>query len=78
MTASNFGQDAKGIVIVRDEDFKELEMNSWIPVSKLAASQAKLSSPSDPDTTTMTMNSASDWSRQPLRMEDILERISPW
>ncbi|KAL2870264.1 uncharacterized protein BJX67DRAFT_378250 [Aspergillus lucknowensis] len=36
---SNFGHDAKGIIIIRDEDFKELEVNSWIPVSKLAAAE---------------------------------------
>ncbi|KAB8225275.1 hypothetical protein BDV33DRAFT_198654 [Aspergillus novoparasiticus] len=37
--ASNFGHDATGIIIIRDEDFKELEANSWIPVSKLAAAE---------------------------------------
>lgn len=34
--AINFGHNAKSILLFRDEDSKELEVNSWIPVCKLA------------------------------------------
>lgn len=36
MIANNFSHNAKGIIVFRDEDPKELEVNSWIPVSKIA------------------------------------------
>jgi DNA polymerase III delta prime subunit len=35
LIASNFGQDALGVMIIRDEDTKETETNSWVPVAKL-------------------------------------------
>lgn len=38
LISSNFGQHAMGILIIRDEDPKELEANSWIPIAKLEAS----------------------------------------
>ncbi|KAI9369379.1 P-loop containing nucleoside triphosphate hydrolase protein [Aspergillus egyptiacus] len=37
LVASHFGLNAKGIIVIRDEDTKELEVNGWIPVAKLAA-----------------------------------------
>ncbi|KAL4965172.1 uncharacterized protein BDV14DRAFT_60003 [Aspergillus stella-maris] len=38
LISSTFGQHVKGILIIRDEDPKELEPNSWIPIAKLEAS----------------------------------------
>ncbi|KKZ64960.1 hypothetical protein EMCG_09141 [[Emmonsia] crescens] len=32
LISSHFGKAAKGIIIFRDEDWKETEVNSWIPV----------------------------------------------
>lgn len=32
--SSNFGHEAKGIIIFRNEDPKEIEVNSWIPVTE--------------------------------------------
>jgi hypothetical protein len=32
--AQHFGQDAKGVILFRDEDPKELEVNAWIPLTK--------------------------------------------
>ncbi|PIG88248.1 hypothetical protein AARAC_005938 [Aspergillus arachidicola] len=37
MVASNFGETAQGIFVIRDEDPKELEPNCWIPITKLRA-----------------------------------------
>ncbi|KAH8426479.1 uncharacterized protein LDX57_004214 [Aspergillus melleus] len=37
MIASNFGDTADGIFVIRDEDPKELEPNGWIPITKLRA-----------------------------------------
>ncbi|KAL2005914.1 hypothetical protein VTN00DRAFT_10407 [Thermoascus crustaceus] len=34
--ATDFGHDAKSIILFRDEDSKELEVNNWITVCKLA------------------------------------------
>jgi hypothetical protein len=38
LVATSFGSCAQGILIIRDEDPKELEPNCWVPVTKLAAS----------------------------------------
>ncbi|KAL4952983.1 hypothetical protein BDW69DRAFT_13053 [Aspergillus filifer] len=38
LISSNFGQHATGILVIRDEDPKELEPNSWILIAKLEAS----------------------------------------
>ena len=37
MIASNFGNFAQGIFVIRDEDPKEVESNGWIPITKLGA-----------------------------------------
>lgn len=34
MIAPHFGKDAKAIIQIRDEDFKEDELNSWVFVAK--------------------------------------------
>jgi len=33
--AQHFGKNAKGIILIRDEDPKELEVNGWIPLTKM-------------------------------------------
>ncbi|QKX54099.1 uncharacterized protein TRUGW13939_01182 [Talaromyces rugulosus] len=35
LIATNFGLGALGVIIIRDEDTKETEANSWVPVAKL-------------------------------------------
>ncbi|KAE8417265.1 hypothetical protein BDV36DRAFT_296293 [Aspergillus pseudocaelatus] len=35
MIASNFGVNAQGITVIRDEDTKECETNAWVPLTKL-------------------------------------------
>ncbi|KAL3463831.1 hypothetical protein BJX64DRAFT_287049 [Aspergillus heterothallicus] len=39
LVAPNFGENATGILVIRDEDPKEMEASTWIPLTKLEASR---------------------------------------